>query len=66
MVFYCDAVKKMMMMMEADENDNGTVRKTKMEEMKVEDGDTCEEMEVSGTIGGHSTFEIRLLRRLGR
>ncbi|KAK1581778.1 hypothetical protein Q3G72_008983 [Acer saccharum] len=33
--------------------------------MEVAEGDTCEEMVVNGIIGGHSTFEIRVLRHLG-
>ncbi|KAK1588784.1 hypothetical protein Q3G72_027002 [Acer saccharum] len=47
-------------------NDDSIVTKMKIVEMKVKDGDTCEEMAENRTDGGHSTFEICVLHRLNR
>ncbi|KAK0601061.1 hypothetical protein LWI29_020962 [Acer saccharum] len=50
------------MEVESDRDGWDVVKKIKME---VAEGDTCEEMVVNGIVGGHSTFEIRVLRHLG-
>ena len=41
----------------------GTVKKLKMK--VVEDDDACEESVENRVVGGHSTFEIRILCLLG-
>ncbi|KAK2639535.1 hypothetical protein Ddye_027330 [Dipteronia dyeriana] len=51
------------MEVESDRGGWDTKKKIKME---VDEGDTCEEIVVNRTVGGHSTFEICVLRRLGR
>lgn len=37
----------------------------KMVKTEDEGGDTCEEMAENEAVGGHSTFEYRVPRRLG-
>ena len=60
-------LKKMEVESDRDGWDAVKKKKKKMTmKMEVDEGDTCEEMVVNETVGGHSTLEIRVLLRLDR